>query len=135
MNTRGTRWTVTAVVLASVALGAQGLSAQAPAMKRTILHKSDLSAPVREVVQAIVELPSGVRSGRHTHPGEEVGYVLEGALVLTVEGRTPATMKAGDTFMVEAGRIHETINEGPAMAKILATYVVEKGKPLATPAP
>jgi quercetin dioxygenase-like cupin family protein len=124
-----------AVVAASVALGAQSLSAQAPAMKRTILHKSDLSAPVREVVQAMVELPSGVRSGRHTHPGEEVGYVLEGALVLTVEGRAPATVKAGDTFMVEAGRIHETINEGPAMAKILATYVVEKGKPLATPAP
>ena len=133
MKTRSTL--IAAVVLASVAFGAQSLGAQTPAMKRTILHKSDLSAPVREVVQAMVELPGGVRSGRHTHPGEEVGYVVEGALVLIVEGRSPATVKAGDTFMVEAGRVHETVNEGPAMAKILATYVVEKGKPLATPAP
>jgi quercetin dioxygenase-like cupin family protein len=128
--------TAAAVVMVSVAGGVQGLSAQAPAMKRTILHKSDLpTAPVREVVQAVVDIPGGVRSGRHTHPGEEVGYVMEGVLVLTVEGRSPATVRAGDTFLVEAGRVHETINEGPAPAKILATYMVEKGKPLATPAP
>jgi quercetin dioxygenase-like cupin family protein len=130
------KWTAAVVlVMLSVGLSAQGLSAQAPAMKRTILQKSDLSAPVREVVQAVVDIPGGVRSGRHTHPGEEVGYVLDGVLVLTVDGRPPATVKTGDTFLVEAGRPHETINEGPAPAKILATYMVEKGKPLATPVP
>jgi quercetin dioxygenase-like cupin family protein len=130
------KWlTAMVLVMLSVALGAQGLSAQGPAMKRTILHKSDISAPVKEVVQAMVDLPGGVRSGRHTHPGEEVGYVLEGSLLLAVDGKPSSTVKAGDTFLVEAGRIHETINEGPAPAKILATYMVEKGKPLATPVP
>ncbi len=87
------------------------------------------------LVQALVEIPGGVRPGRHIHPGEEVGYVLEGTLVLWVQGRPTVTIKAGDSFFIEAGQPHETANEGPTMAKILATYTVEKGKPLATPLP
>ena len=124
------------IVVVLVALGAHSLGAQpAAAFKRTVLQRADLSTPGRELVQALVEIPSGVRPGRHIHPGEEVGYVLEGTLVLWVQGRPTVTIKAGDSFFVEAGQPHETANEGPTMAKILATYTVEKGKPLATPLP
>jgi len=123
---------VAAIVVVLVTLGAHVVSAQPAALKRTVLQKADLSTPGREVVQALVEIPGGVRPGKHTHPGEEVGYVLEGTLVLWVEGRPTITIKAGDSFFVEAGRPHETTNEGTTTAKILATYTVEKGKPLAT---
>jgi len=112
----------------------QPATGPAPAMKRTVLLKADLTLPGQELVQAIVDLPNGVRSGRHTHPGEEAGYVLEGTLILAAEGKPQRTLKAGDTFFVEKARIHETINESGAPVKILATYTVEKGKPLATPA-
>jgi quercetin dioxygenase-like cupin family protein len=76
-----------------------------------------------------------VKPGKHSHPGEEIAYVLEGTLLLSVDGKPSVTIKAGDTFFVEAGRPHETTNEGTAMAKILVTYTVEKGKPLATSIP
>jgi len=143
------RWsvavTVMSIVVGTIVLGAEAPRAQAPAygqsppvqaaaMKRTVLLKEDLAMPGQELVQAIVDLPNGARSGRHTHPGEEVAYVLEGEIILAVQGRPPRTLKAGDTFFVEKSRIHETINESGAPAKILVTYTVEKGKPLATPA-
>jgi len=87
-----------------------------------------------EVVQATVDVPNGVRSGRHTHPGEEVGAMPEGTIILAVEGKPQRTLKAGDAFFVEQTRIHEIINKRGALAKLLATYTVAKGKPLATPA-
>jgi quercetin dioxygenase-like cupin family protein len=135
MRTRAKKLVAASIVLALVALGAHGLSAQPAAFKRTVLQKADLSTPGREVVQALVEIPGGFRPGRHTHPGEEVGYVLDGTLVLWVEGRPTITIKTGDSFFIEAGRPHETANEGPTMARILVTYTVEKGKPLATSVP
>ena len=143
------RWsiavTVMSIVTGAIALGVeapraqtpaygQSPPAQAPTMKRTVLLKEDLAMPGQELVQAIVDLPNGARSGRHTHPGEEVAYVLEGEIILAVQGKPPRTLKAGDTFFVEKGRIHETLNESGAPAKILVTYTVEKGKPLATTA-
>jgi len=109
-------------------------TAQALAMKRTVLLKEDVAMPGHEVVPAIVVLPNEARSGRHTHPGEEVGSMLEGTIILAVEGKPQRTLKAGDTFFVEKVRIHETINESGAPAKILPPSMVEKVKPLATPA-
>ena len=84
---------------------------------------------------APAEIPPGVRVGKHTHPGEEVAYILEGTLVLEVEGKGRGNLKAGDVFFVEAGRPHDGWNEGRGTTKVLATYIVEKGKPLATPVP
>ena len=74
------------------------------------------------------------KPGRHTHPGEEIGYVLEGTFVVEQEGKAPVTLKAGGTFLIPAGTIHNATNTGGGPGKILATYIVEKGKPLATPA-
>ena len=116
-----------------VALGAQVLSAQPPGFKRTLLQRGDLSMAGREAVMAQAEIPAGVAVGKHTHPGEEVAYVLEGTLVLEVEGKAPVTLKAGDVFFVPADTVHDGKNTGTGTAKVLATYIVEKGKPLATP--
>jgi len=80
----------------------------------------------------IVELDPGVTSPRHTHPGEEIIYVLEGSLEYEVEGKPPVTLKAGDVLFVPAGAIHAAKNVGSGNAAELATYVVEKGKPLLT---
>ena len=95
----------------------------------------DAGDPAANVVMAAVEIPTGFRSGRHTHPGVVVANVQEGVLMLDHEGRPTATYKAGDTVFVEAGKIHEDINNGTTPIKLIAAYVVEKGKPLTSPAP
>jgi quercetin dioxygenase-like cupin family protein len=110
------------------------LGAQAPAFKRTVLQQSDLSMPGREVVQAVADFEPRATPGRHTHPGEEVGYVLAGTFLVEQEGKAPVTLNAGGTFLIPAGTVHNATNTGSGPGKILATYIVEKGKPLATPA-
>ena len=101
-------------------------------IKRTDIQTHDLSIPGREVVQQMVELQPGVVVAKHTHPGEEVSVVLEGELVLQVAGKPDVTLKAGQSFTVMAGIVHGVKNVGST--KLLATYVVEKGKPLRTAA-
>jgi quercetin dioxygenase-like cupin family protein len=121
------------VLALSGLLGIQALNAQQPGFSRTVLQKGDISAPGREAVQVRAEFNPGAASGRHTHPGEELLYVLDGTLVLEVDGKPPVTLKAGDFSMVTAGTVHNGKNIGSGNAKVLATYIVEKGKPLATP--
>ena len=124
-----------ALTLTVVALALTGaLAAQQPAFKRTTLQQSDLSAPGREVVQAVADFEPRATPGRHTHPGEEIGYVLEGTFLIEQDGKAPVTLKAGGTFLIPAGMIHNATNTGAGPGKILATYIVEKGKPLASPA-
>jgi quercetin dioxygenase-like cupin family protein len=107
--------------------------AQPSGIRRIDLQRHDLSAPGREVVQTIVELDPGVTSSRHTHPGEEIVYVLEGApLEYTVEGKAPVTLKPGDVLFIPAGTIHAARNVGSRKGAELATYIVERGKPLLT---
>lgn len=116
----------------AAALGAGMLYAQAPGLKRTELQDRDLSIPGKHVVQARVEFEPGAGVGRHTHPGEEISVVLEGTLLLEVDGQPPRTIKAGEAFLVPAGVIHAGKNPGPGKGVVLATYVVDKGKPVAT---
>ena len=82
----------------------------------------------------MAEIAPNVNIGRHTHPGPESGYVLEGEMVLIVEGHPAQPLKVGESYQVPSGAIHDALS-GPQGAKVIATYVVEKGKPLATPAP
>jgi len=117
----------------AVALAAGALYAQAPGLKRTELQDRDLSIPGRHVVQARVEFEPGAGVGRHTHPGEEISVVLEGSLLLEVDGQPARTVKAGEAFFIPAGVIHAGKNAGSVKGVVLATYVVEKGKPVATP--
>ena len=120
----------TTLVLAAIV----GVGAQTPAFKRTVLQQADISVPGREVVTAVAEFQPGATPGRHTHAGEEVGYVIDGTISLEQEGKPAVTLKAGQSFLIPAGTIHNATNTGSGVAKILATYIVEKGKPLATPA-
>jgi quercetin dioxygenase-like cupin family protein len=101
-------------------------------VKRTDLQRHDLSATGREVIQVRVELAPGVSFGKHTHPGEEIIYMLEGTLAYEVEGRPPITLKAGEVLFIPAGAVHSARNPGRTNGAELATYVVEKGKPVLT---
>jgi quercetin dioxygenase-like cupin family protein len=129
--------TLAAAALAAGVMGAwgiQSLEAQdKPAFKRTPLQKHDLTAHGREGVQVLAEFAPGAAAGKHTHPGEEMGYILEGTLQLEIEGKPPVTLNAGQAFFVPAGTVHDGKNVGKGPLKVLATYIVEKGKPVATP--
>jgi quercetin dioxygenase-like cupin family protein len=107
----------------------------APSIKRTVLQRADdPGSPKYEAVMAMAEIPAGGTSGRHTHPGVELAYVLEGTAVMARDGGKPMTLKAGDVIQNPAGAIHSATNTGTKPVKILAFYIVEKGKPLAEPA-
>ena len=121
------------LVLAACTCAAHVTHAQAPGIKRTILQRSDAGAGL-EVILGMAEIAPGHAIGRHTHFGVETGYVLDGAVVMEVEGEPVRTLKAGESYAVAAGKIHDVRTLGDAPARALATYVVEKGKPLATPA-
>jgi quercetin dioxygenase-like cupin family protein len=121
------------VALAFVAIAAAA-TAQDAGFKRTILQQRDISAPGREAVTGVTEIQPGASAPRHTHPGEEIGYVLEGTVVVEQDGSAPLTVNAGQAFLVPAGTVHGATNHTSRPVRILATYIVEKGKPLATPA-
>jgi quercetin dioxygenase-like cupin family protein len=104
----------------------------APGLWRTDLQRHDLSAPGREVVQTRVDITTDSPPLRHFHPGEEVIYVLAGSLEYEIEGRPTKTFQAGDTLTVPTGTVHAVRNVGSTTATELATYIVEKGKPLLT---
>lgn len=109
--------------------------APASGLSRTLVGKADVSTPGREAVVARVEVAPGARAGRHTHPGDEISYVSEGQVDLLVDGQPLRTLKAGESFVVPAGVVHDAHNASNAAVKLIGVYVVEKGKPLATPAP
>jgi quercetin dioxygenase-like cupin family protein len=125
-----TRIMAVAVLILGSGLALHVALAQQPGIKRTDLQRRDLSAPGREVVQVRVELAPGVSFPKHTHPGEEIVYVLAGSLEYQVEGKPPVTLKAGQVLFIPAGTIHAVKNVGSGNGAELATYVVEKGKPL-----
>ena len=118
-----------------LAIAAGTLLAQASGLTRTIVGKADVSVPGREAVVARVEVAPGARAGRHTHPGDEISYVIEGEATLLVDGQPPRQVKAGESFVIPAGTVHDAHNNGSSPIKLVGVYVVEKGKPLATPAP
>ena len=120
---------------AGLSIVAGALLAQASGLTRTIVGKADVSVPGREAVVARVEVAPGARAGRHTHPGDEISYVLEGEAELLIDGQPPRVVKAGESFVIPAGVVHDAHNTGSAPTKLVGVYVVEKGKPLASPAP
>jgi quercetin dioxygenase-like cupin family protein len=108
-------------------------AAPAP-IKRTILQKVDVPTANYETITGIAEISPNVNIGRHTHFGPETGYLMEGEMTFLVEGKPPVALKPGDSYQVPPGAPHDA-RAGEKGAKVLAVYVVEKGKPLATPAP
>lgn len=121
---------------AALTLALTVVSAQTPpAVTREVLQRQDISVAGREALTAKAVVPAnGGTTGRHTHPGEEISYVLEGSIRLEVDGQPAKTLKAGDVFLIPANAIHNATNATATNATIIANYIVEKGKPLATPA-
>ena len=108
--------------------------AQWSGIKRTDLQRHDLSVPGREVVQVRVDFAPGAVAPRHSHPGEEIVYAIEGTVEYQLEGKPPVTLEAGEVLFIPAVAIHTVKNIGKGNAAELATYIVEKGKPLVVPA-
>ena len=119
--------TIVAVAGAGVAI------AQQTGIKRTPLQKLDFPAGYNTIT-AIAEVPAGGAAGRHTHPGAETGYVLEGELELVIDGQAPMKIKAGESYQIPEGAIHDA-KAGDKPFKVLGVYVVKAGEPLAKPAP
>jgi quercetin dioxygenase-like cupin family protein len=112
--------------------GMQTLNAQQPGLTRVPLQDVELTAHGHHAVQARAEFGPGGDVGKHTHPGEEVSYVLEGTLQLEVAGQPPRTLKAGEAFSIPAGVVHAAKNIDKGSTKVLVMYIVEKGKPVTT---
>ena len=129
---KATRFIPVAALIIASGLALQVAQGQQVGARRIDLQQHDLSVAGREAVQTIVELAPGTTAPRHTHPGEEIIYVLEGTWEYTVEGKLPVTLKAGDVLFIPAGTVHAAKNVGTGRAAELATYIVEKGKPLLT---
>jgi quercetin dioxygenase-like cupin family protein len=113
---------------------AAGAPAAPAGFKRVELQKHDLSVGGREAITARGEFQPGAAVPRHTHPGEEIGYVVEGELTVEIDGQPAKTVKAGEAFFVPANTVHAGKSAAKGNTVVLSTYVIEKGKPLATPA-
>jgi quercetin dioxygenase-like cupin family protein len=124
---------VVAALATAVFAGAALAQSAPPPIKRIPLQKFDVPGAGYETVMGIAEIAPNVDIGRHSHPGVESGYVLEGDGILVVEGKPDRPLKAGDSYQIPAGAVH-TAKSGPHGTKVLAVYVVKKGEPLATPA-
>ena len=124
-----------AAVVAGLSVIGAAAVAQDTGVKRTILQKADVAVGVpHESLMGQAELGPGASIGRHSHPGVEMGYVLEGEFDVMVGNESPRRVKAGDSYLIPAGTIHDAKSVGATPGKVLAAWVVEKGKPLSTPA-
>jgi quercetin dioxygenase-like cupin family protein len=122
--------TTRVIALAGLVAASGFTLAQGPGLSRKDLQRQDLSVPGREMVQVLVGFAPAAVAPRHSHPGEEIVYVVEGVLVYELDGRPPTTLKAGDVLFIPYGTPHAVKNVGSGKAAELATYIVEKGKPL-----
>jgi len=132
-------WVVALALAVGIVTGwiaATVLEAQQTGIKRTLLMKKELAGiDGREVYLGTAEIAPGGSAGRHFHDGHEIGFVLEGTAVLEIEGQAPISLKAGDHYHIDAAKRHDARNTGTGPAKVLAIYLIEKGKPLAVAAP
>src|SRR3954470_18872741 len=112
--------------------GQQPTDALAGKLKRTELQHKSSSIPGREIVQVLTEIPAGVESGWHLHPGEEVGYIVAGTVRMMIEGEPTLTLQAGDGFLIPPRTPHNAFDVGPETGRMLSTYIVEVGEPIAT---
>jgi len=101
-------------------------------LKRTELQHKPSSIPGREIVQVLTEIPVGVESGWHTHPGEEVGYILAGTVEMKIHGQPSLLLNAGDPFLMPPGTPHNALDLGPDTGMMLSTYIVDPEQPLAS---
>ena len=131
LNIRTTR-TLATFIAVSLLLSPASLVHAQTGVERKVLLQEDLTIPGYQITLIGVTIAAGAREGQHTHPGTLVGQVQEGELMLEKQGLPTQTYKAGESFSVKPGQIHEGMNHGKTPIKILVTVVAEKGKPLTT---
>jgi quercetin dioxygenase-like cupin family protein len=110
----------------------QPADALAATLKRTEIQRGPLSVPGREMVQVRTEIPVGVASGWHTHPGEEVGYIIAGTVQMEIQDRPTLILNAGDGFLIPPRVPHNATDLGPDTGQMLSTYIVDIGQPIVT---
>jgi quercetin dioxygenase-like cupin family protein len=110
----------------------QPADALSATLKRTVLQQRSSSIPGREIVQVLTEIPPGVESGWHIHPGEEVGFILAGTVEMMFKDQLTLVLHAGDPFLIPPRMPHNALDRGPETGRMLSTYIVEVGQPLAT---
>ena len=120
-----------AAILAMISL----CGAEKPAAKFTELQRRDIPGTGLQGVTTVAEIPPGQTSARHSHPGEDFGYLIQGTIELYVDGKPPITVRAGEVFFTERGQIHNARNIVTTTARAVDTYVIDTGKPGITPAP
>ncbi|WP_281632361.1 cupin domain-containing protein [Flavobacterium luteolum] len=123
-------WVIIAIIVLGIIAFLVPNQIAAQGVKRIDLQKHDLSTPGKEMVQARIDFEGHSAFGKHSHPGEEVIYVVEGSLEYQIEGEKPVTLRAGEVLFIPAGVVHSAKNNTNAKASELATYIVEKGKPI-----
>jgi len=101
-------------------------------LKRTVLQHEPSSIPDREIVQVLTEIPCGVESGWHIHPGEEVGYIAAGTVEMRIRDRPTLTLHTGEGFLIPPRTPHNALDLGPDTGRMLSTYIVAVGEPLTT---
>lgn len=119
------------IAAAALLSGSAGLAADAPQAVRQILQRQDVSGTDKESVIGTAELPAGAATSRHTHPGEEIGYVLKGPLLLKVDGQADRVLQAGESFAIPRGAVHQAMGVGGGEAKAVSVWIIDKGAELA----
>jgi quercetin dioxygenase-like cupin family protein len=122
------------LLAAALVIAGTAASAQVKGVSRSDLSRHDLSNPGHEAIQVRVTLQPRAEAPRHSHPGEEIVYVLSGSLVYHLDGQAPSRLRQGVVLFIPAGVVHSVRNPGPGPATELATYLVTKGQPLLIPA-
>src|SRR3954447_22732022 len=117
---------------APTARSEQSADALGSKLKRTEIQHRPSSIPGREIVQVLTEIPVGVESGWHIHPGEEVGYILAGTVEMRIRDADTVILHAGDGFLIPPRTPHNARDLGPGTGRMLSTYLVGPGQPLAT---
>ena len=123
---------IVALLFAGAAQSQQPPAAQPPGIKRTILQRVEIPGTSYETVLGVAEVAAGANAGRHTHPGPETGTVTEGEMILMIDGQPDKTLKAGESYQIPAGVVHDV--RTVSGMKVVAAYMIPKGAPLATPA-
>jgi len=127
-----TRSSLLAATAALMMITSHGAGQSSPAFRE--LQRHAIPGTELDGVTTYVEIPPGGVSARHSHPGIDFGYLIEGTIVLMVDGKEPVTLKAGDVFLTERGRVHNAKNIGTTTARAVDTYVIDKGQPGIIPA-
>jgi quercetin dioxygenase-like cupin family protein len=128
------KWLVFCAALAAGLCGGAALAQQGEPIKRTELQRLDSPGDKMATLLMLIEIAPNALVPRHTHPGGEVGYVLDGTVEFDIAGQPAKTFKQGDTYRIPVSAPH-TAKAGFNGAKLLGTFVVEKDKPIASPAP